>query len=55
MRCLNPSETIGFFGKDGFSINIDQAWYRIALVLEPRLTKTQHRVGGGHHEVPIDC
>jgi hypothetical protein len=46
MRCLSPREAVDLFGKDGFSVNSEQDWYRIELLLEPKVASQQFRIGG---------
>lgn len=46
MRCVSPTEAMHLFGKSGYRVNADQAWYRLALVLEPAIAAKQTRIGG---------
>jgi hypothetical protein len=46
MRCLTPKETAEIFSKAGFSVSTAQEWYRTSLVLEPKISARQRRIGG---------
>ncbi|MDB5497169.1 MAG: hypothetical protein JWP28_1200 [Phenylobacterium sp.] len=44
MRCLAPSEAETIFGSQGFSISLENQWYRSALVLARTKARRQARV-----------
>lgn len=46
MRCLTPNEALSLFGRIGFSITPNPRLNRMALVLDPKITSQQTRVGG---------
>lgn len=46
MRCLTPKEMATIFAQAGFSVSTDQEWYRVSLVLEPKIATRQSRIGG---------
>jgi hypothetical protein len=46
MRCLAPAEAEAIFGRDGFNVSLDHAWYRTALRLGPNRAANEDRVAG---------
>ena len=44
MRCLSPLEAETIFGRDGFSIDLTNRWYRSALTLAATKARRQVRV-----------
>jgi hypothetical protein len=46
MRCITPAQVDNLFGSAGFSISLDHAWYRSALVLKEDQTRGESRIGG---------
>jgi hypothetical protein len=46
MRCLTPGEVVGLYGQIGLSVTPNPGLNRMALVLDPKVTSQQTRVGG---------
>jgi hypothetical protein len=44
MRCLSPAQAEAMFGCHGFSVSLENAWYRSALILEPSYARRQRRI-----------
>ena len=47
MQFLTPEETMERFGPAGYSLNMDEAWYRQALVPPAAMAARQNRLGCG--------
>lgn len=51
MRCLSPAQAEEIFNDPKFTVSLDHAWYRSALVLDPSYGKQQTRIAA---EQPSD-
>ena len=46
MRFISPQELLEIFGPTGFTVDASQSWYRMALVLDLKISSHQKKIGG---------